>query len=145
MDSNLSAKAKEIAEELDMGFRAFIHKTTGALIFVPSEDDLENMEADAWEEELKLLKKQRKSYEEIEKWSSSEAFNMMRDFTEQLTTAPQLKNNLAYALNNRKPFGHFMAIIHDSGEYRDQWFDYKLKWQMEFVAKQLEVLGIYKH
>ncbi len=47
MDANLSAKTKEIAEELDMGFRAFIHKTTRALIFVPSEDALENMEAGA--------------------------------------------------------------------------------------------------
>lgn len=142
MNTNLSAKAKEIAEELDMGFRAFIPKTTGALIFVPSEEALENMEADAWEEELKLLKKQRKSYEEIEKWSSSEAFNMMRDFTEQLTIAPQLKNRLTFALENKKPFSHFMAIIHDSGAYRDKWFDFKLKWQMEYVAKQFEVLGL---
>ncbi len=67
---------------------------------------------------------------------------MMRDFTEQLTNAPQLKNRLTFALENKNTFSHFMAIIHDSSAYRDKWFDFKLKWQMEYVASQLEVLGI---
>lgn len=142
MNPLLAAKAKEIAEELEMGFRAFIHKKTGELIFVPTEEALFSMDDNPWEKELAILKKQKKSYEEIEKWYSSEAFNMMRDFTDQLTNATELKNRLSFALDNKKPFSNFMAIIHNSGAYRQQWFDYKSNWQQEYVLKQLAHLKL---
>ena len=48
---------KEIAEQLDCGFRAFLHKTTGQMLFIPNEYELPDIEFDAWKEELELLKK----------------------------------------------------------------------------------------
>ena len=51
MNSTTSDNLKEIAEQLDCGFRAFIHKTSMELIFIPDTNDLPDIDMDEWEEE----------------------------------------------------------------------------------------------
>jgi hypothetical protein len=55
MNSTTTEKIKEIAEQLDCGFRAFFHKITGQLLFVPDESCLPEIDLDSWDEELKKL------------------------------------------------------------------------------------------
>ncbi len=43
---------KEIAEQLDCGFRAFIHKSTGQLLFIPDKKHLIDVDLSLWSEEL---------------------------------------------------------------------------------------------
>ena len=40
---------KEITDQLDTGFRAFYHKVSGELIFVPDTDKYYGMETEAWQ------------------------------------------------------------------------------------------------
>jgi hypothetical protein len=77
MNITTTENIKEIAEQLDCGFRAFIHKTTGQLLFVPDENFLTAIDLDSWDEELEQLENNFTDYYEIDKWTSSEAFETM--------------------------------------------------------------------
>lgn len=129
---------KEIAEQLGCGFRAFIHKTTGELLFVPDEDDLLDM--DEWEKELKFLETNFTDYHEIQKWTSNQAFEIMTDFAENLTENKQLQSRLFDALNMKKSFREFRFVIDNSDDFRQQWFDFKNKRERDFVEHQLNRL-----
>lgn len=53
MKSTTAENIKEIAEQLECGFRAYIHKKTRQLLFVPDENNFSDI--DSWEEELEQL------------------------------------------------------------------------------------------
>jgi hypothetical protein len=127
---------KEIAEQLSCGLRAFVHKESEKMLFVPNTEDFFDIDEDAWEEELEELETNAISYYEIEKWRSWEAYNMMDDFAKQLTDDKRLQNRLFDALNKRKPFREFKFVIENSDDYRDQWFEFKNKWEFEYVKIQ---------
>ena len=42
-------------------------------------------------------------------------------------------------MNNRKPFANFKNIIDNSGEFRQQWFDFKQKQLEKYVKVLLEI------
>jgi hypothetical protein len=67
MNSTPTDNIKEIAEQLDCGFRAFIHKTTGQILFVPNENNLTDIDLDLWDEELEQLENNFTDYYEINK------------------------------------------------------------------------------
>ena len=48
-----------------------------------------------------------------------------------------LRTRLITALNDRKPFRNFKAII-DNSNYRQAWFAFKDKWYIEHVKDELE-------
>jgi hypothetical protein len=139
MTSTTTDIVKEIAEQLDCGFRAFIHKTTGQLLFVPDSNNYSDIDLDPWDKELEQLENNFTDYYEIDKWTSSEAFEIMTEFVDQLTDI-NLQNRLFDALRKNKPFREFKFIIDNSGDLRQQWFDFKNKWQQDFVARQLNRL-----
>nr|MBP9135252.1 hypothetical protein [Saprospiraceae bacterium] len=62
-------------------------------------------------------------------------FEMMSEFAGQLTDH-NLQSRLLDALRRNKPFKEFKFVIDNSGKCRQQWFDFKNKWQQEFVSKQ---------
>ncbi|HNU21723.1 MAG TPA: UPF0158 family protein [Bacteroidales bacterium] len=130
---------KEIAEQLDCGFRAFIHKTSRQLLFVPDNNNYPDIDLDSWDEELEQLENNFTDYYEIDKWTSSEAFETMSEFADQLTDK-NLQSRLFDALRKNKPFKEFKLVIDNSGDFRQQWFDFKNKWQQDFVARQLNRL-----
>lgn len=131
---------KEIAEQLSLGFRAFIHKKNSKMLFIPEEDHFFDIEMEAWAEESKELKKHVKDYYEIERWRSNEAFEMMAEFAEQLTDNAHLQSQLFSALNRRKPFREFKAVIDYSGNYREKWFEFKNAWVRDYVKKQWDLI-----
>lgn len=139
MNNPRTENIKEIAEQLDCGFRAYMHMTTGQLLFVPDEDSLPGIELDSWENELDQIENNGDDYYEFDKWTSNESFEMMSEFADQLTDH-HLQSRLLDALRRNKPFREFKFVIDNSGKCRQQWFDFKNKWQQEFVAQQLNRL-----
>lgn len=69
---------------------------------------------------------------------SHDSFRIMENFASQLKNIP-LQNKLINALNNRKPFANFKFHIDNSGEFRQQWFDFKQKQLEKHVKKLLEI------
>ena len=128
---------KEIAEQLDCGFRSFWHRTTNELLFVP--DLLSNPEFDGeiFDQDLEKLDNNFGDYIEIEKPNSSDSFEIMANFTERLNDNEKLKNELTKAWNKKKPFREFKFVIDNSGVYRQQWFDFKNAQLKQWVTDKL--------
>ena len=127
---------KEISEQLDCGFRAFYHKQTGELIFVPDSDKHLDMDARACQDELHKLDENFEDYQEVYAMEASDSFKVMAEFTEQLADK-KLQEKLINALSRKGPFRHFKFIIDNSGAYRQLWFDFKDKRYIEWVEDQL--------
>ncbi len=128
---------KEISEELDSGLRAFYHKHTGELIFVPNTDKYFDIDMDAWKGEFDKLEKGNLNYQEIYAMQANDSFKIMADFTEQLTDE-KLQEKLINALSKKGPFRQFKFVINNSGEYRERWFDFKNKRYIEWTEGQLK-------
>ena len=128
---------KEISEQLDCGFRAFYHKLSGDLIFVPDTDTLMGMDTDAWQDELDKLDKKSSEYQEIGAMESRESFQMMADFAEKVSDK-YLRNKLIEALHSNKPFRAFKFTIDNSPE-RQNWFAFKNNRYIEWTEDQLKI------
>ena len=130
----------EIAQELELDFKVFVHKTKGDVVVVPDLNHYYDMEEEHWEEEFKLLANKPDDYFEFEKWNANKAIRSMRNFAESVSNE-RLKNDLMNALHRSKPFRNFKHIIDNAGDYREAWFEYKLQWQMQYVQEQLDGLN----
>jgi hypothetical protein len=125
MASLTKEQVKEIAEQIDCGFRCFVQWKTREIISIPDTLRHPEMDIEAWENEQKKLDKNFDEYLEIEQLESSDSFEFMADFTEQLDNNNELKIKLITALNKKNPFREFKFVIDNSGVYRQQWFDFK--------------------
>jgi len=65
----------------------------------------------------------------------------MSAFADQLSDK-NLQSRLFDTLRKNKPFKEFKFVIDNSGDFRQQWFDFKNKWQQDFVARQLNRLKL---
>lgn len=138
---NLSEEqVKEISEQIDCGFRCFIHRQTGELIVIP--DTLRNPDMDtyAWADEQEKLDNNFHEYFEIDQLESRDSFEIMVEFTEQLDDKIKIKSDLIKSLNKKKPFREFNFVIHNSGIYRQQWFDFKNEKLKMWVRDSLKYL-----
>lgn len=131
---------KEIADQLDMGFCVFLHKETHEMIFVPDMDQFSEMDPEGWEEEFSKLKKGRKKYVEIERMDSNDFYHIMIDFANQVTDT-SIRNTLLEALERKKPFRNFKGVVDNSGDYREEWFAFKNRRNIEWVEDQLKYLS----
>jgi hypothetical protein len=128
---------REIAQQLDCGFRCFYHRETGELLFIPDELKHIGMDMDAWSDEQEKLENDFNSYEEIEQLQSGDSFQIIADFTEQLSGNERLQNQLIKALSNKHPFRNFKFVIDNSGTYRQQWFAFKDARLIDWVKQRL--------
>ena len=137
MDSKPFDIVNEIVQQLDCGFRVFVHKKTEKLVCFPDRENEIYIEGNEWDEEMKEIEEHSDDYHEIEKCSSNKSFRFMEDFAQEEVKDPTMQNLLLQALNNNKPFRRFRDLIDYSGEYREKWFAYKLKRESEYVEEQL--------
>ncbi len=132
---------KEISEQLNCGFRAFYHKQSGELIFVPATYGNFDMDTSAWETELAELNKNFIAYQEINAMEGSDSFKLMADFAAQVSDE-KLQDRLLNSLNKKHPFREFKSVIDNSGEYRKRWFDFKneryILWTEDQINAQKE-------
>lgn len=130
---------QEIAEQLDCGFRAFCHKTTGKLVFII---DSSKFPAADWEDEEEQAQQEidanREEYVEIEAMGSNDSYRVMADFAEQLPNT-RLQEKLFRALDKRGPFREFKYVIDNSGQFREEWFAFKNQRYVDWVSQQLEI------
>lgn len=131
---------KEIADQLDCGFRAFYHKENGELVFVPNMDKYYDIDKTAWKEEFAKLRK-KTTFQELEAMQSHDSFALMEDFTEQINNKA-LQEKLYSALNRKHPFREFKFVIDNAGEYRNAWFEFKNKRYYEWVESLIGMHNI---
>ncbi|OFY83542.1 MAG: hypothetical protein A3F72_13035 [Bacteroidetes bacterium RIFCSPLOWO2_12_FULL_35_15] len=134
-------QVKKIAEQLDCGFRCFIHRQTGELITLPDTLRYLEMDTEAWADEQGKLDNNFDEYFEIDLLESKDSFEIMADFTEQLDDKIKLKADLIKSLNKKKPFREFNFVINNSGIYRQQWFDFKNERLKMWVKNRLKYIS----
>lgn len=135
---------KQIAEELDIGMICYIHKETKECHFLidtehPDFDDASGL----WDEAIKKVKDHMEQYIELRPMRSSEAFQIMKKFAQQVDH-DDLERRLFNALNRRKPFPSFRRIVDDyvakGRDIRQEWFDFRDAQQQEWVRRELRYL-----
>ncbi len=127
---------KEIAGQLDAGFRCFIHKKTKELKFIPDFDSFDFMDEEMWKDETEFLESDHEDYWELERMESGDSFNMMSDFIATVDD-DTLRNKLAQTLQKSKPFRNFKFVIDNSGDYRKRWFEFKDRRLFDWVGGQI--------
>lgn len=128
---------KEIADELDCGFECYYNLKTKAIISIIDEFSWDFADLEAWQEDIDEVEKNYHDYFKFERMRSQDSFKVMADFTESILDS-KLQKRLINALSKPKPFRNFKWIIDNSGDYRQQWFDYKLMCQKTWVKNQIE-------
>jgi hypothetical protein len=143
MKSLTQIQIKEIAEQLDCGFRCFWSRIDEELLFIPDTFKYPDMETDAWSDEIKKIDDNFSDYVEIEQMESHNTFVIMEDFIHTLSDSNKLKGELIDALNKRKPFREFKFVIDHSGDNRQKWFDFKnMRIQQWVIDRFNEIINI---
>lgn len=129
-------KINEIADHLEAGFNCFIHRETYEVVAFPEDNLYLDLETDAWKEERNKAKKNKKKFIEIGQMVPSEAFRVMAAFVDALPI-DAIKIRLLVALEGKKPFANFKHQIHNSGDYREQWFAFKREKLVAWIQEEL--------
>ncbi len=129
---------EEIAENLDCGLRCFYNLKTGEIKTLLNFNSWIGADEEPWEEESREIDENWDDYFEFEGFESHESFKIMVDFAESVDNQ-KLQNRLIYALNKSKPFSNFKWQVDNSGEYRQQWFDFKKMRYIEWVKDQIKL------
>jgi ribosomal protein L11 methylase PrmA len=128
---------KGIAQELDCGFDCYYNLKTDVIIAIPSFSQFSDEEdfKEAFRDSLEEIEKHKKDFIKLEVLESFESFKIMERFVEQLSDK-KLQSELENVLANKKPFQNFKYLI-DQSDYRQDWFDFKLKELEKIVESQL--------
>ena len=127
---------RQIVDQLDAGFRCYVHKLTLEIITIPNDSNYPDMDFSFWKNDIKKIESKRDQYTVIDPLETKDSFKMMAEFSSQLEDG-NLKSKLISALTHSKPFKHFKFVIDNSGGFRQQWFDFKNVWLQEWVREQI--------
>ena len=93
-------------------------------------------EEDPWQEVKDKIDNDFDSYIRCEPMDSNHTFKVMEGFLNAVDSN-SLRLKLVDTLNRPKPFSNFKYLISNSGKYRQQWFDFKMNQNIEWVKDQL--------
>lgn len=128
----------EIADLLDCGMICFYHRSNGSIESYPDPES-DFFDPEPWQDVIDKVENDEKNYLGFEKMDSNLAFKMMENFAHSQVDEA-FKNHLFDRLSNRKPFQNFKLLV-DSSAYREDWFDFKKKSNIDYVKLQIELKG----
>jgi hypothetical protein len=120
----ISVDFESLFDAFDTSSECFINLKTGEVITVPDE-------ADWFDDEIKRLKADGRTFARLDPFPSNVAFGVMQEFVEKLEKKHPAKASLVKALSGPKPFRKFKDAIDNFSEVRTQWFAFKRK-EMEY-------------
>ena len=127
----------DIAQDLEVGFKCFIHKQTGEVKTLP--DELNgNMEMDEelWQDVIDEIDNDAENFIVIEGMDSHESYLLMEKFIDTVDDK-QLAARLTNAINVPKPFHTFRYELDYTDEYLQKWYAFKSQQMIEWVKEQL--------
>ncbi len=129
---------EEIADNLDCGMRCFYNLKTGEMKTILNFESWIGADEEPWEEESNEIDENWGDYFEFTGFKSHESFQLMVDFAENVDDR-RLQNKLINVLSKPKPFQNFKWQIDNSGDYRQQWFDFKKMRYIQRIKKQIDI------
>src|SRR5690625_352482 len=138
MENAKSKIINEIAQDIHMGYDCYYNHLTDEIISIPDLDQAMDEEViyEAFGEQIKEVTDNSDKYIKFKPLWSRDSFKIMERFADQMEDQ-EFQAKLYNALNRRKPFRNFKNIV-DSSDYRQTWFDFKIKALEEFVAEELK-------
>jgi hypothetical protein len=128
---------KEIADGLEAGMKCYYNRLTGNIKTIIDFDSWIGADDELWEDDLNEIDEHFCDYFVFENMYSHDSFNLMVDFVD-LVSDSRIQTKLINALNQSKPFRNFKNVIDNSGECRQQWFDFKRSRYIEWVQDQID-------
>tara|TARA_B100000745_G_C19954505_1_gene322401 strand:- start:177 stop:584 length:408 start_codon:yes stop_codon:yes gene_type:complete len=125
---------KEIAEWLDSGMICYYHRPTKTIEYHPDPDD-PYFEPDPWQETIDKVEEDWDNYDQFEKMTSNQGFEVMKDFADSLKDS-EFQEKIYNRLYRPRPFQNFKNLI-DNSDYRQNWFDFKAKAYIDFTKRQI--------
>jgi hypothetical protein len=127
---------EEIADELDSGMKCFYNYKSGELKTVINFDSWIGADEEPWEEDIKEIEENWDNYIEFEDLTTHASFEIMTDFAESIDNV-ELQEKLIDALNKSHPFRNFKWQIDNSGDYRQEWFNFKKTRYINWIKDQI--------
>jgi hypothetical protein len=124
----------EIAQQLEAGMKVYLNKDTYEIKSVLDWDEI--LDYELWEKEENEILQEWTNYVVFTKMESYEAFSVMEEFVSEIEDI-NFREELVKVLNRKRPFANFKAIV-ETSDFRDKWFDFRLKRYIEYVKDQLE-------
>lgn len=134
-------KIIEIAGELDLGLKCFVHIKNGTLISYPDKLNYADFDPEEWADVMTKVEDDPDNYVEIQKMDTHESFSTMESFVDTIDDV-RLRSKLIQVLSKPKPFKSFKFEIDNSGPYREQWFAFKNRRLFEWVKEQVTSKGL---
>jgi hypothetical protein len=131
---------REVADQMDCGFRCFYNTVTKEIKSVIDMDKHPFAEEDFWESEYDEIEKDTEKFIEIHAPDTRFSLRIMERFIDTVDDI-KFQNRLIFALNRPRPFSNFKYEIDYSGEYREIWFAFKKNQFIEWVKDQIEMLN----
>lgn len=137
-----NALIKDIFQELEMGMRCAIHRESGKVLVLPSEefmdhlDDLDEEESE-WEKAKRTYDENEEDYYLLEPMDSHDSFKVMERFTTTVEN-PEHRAELERKLEGRKPFRAFKDALFYMDDLINDWYTFREESYLEYVRQNLE-------
>ena len=126
----------DIAESIEAGFKCFLNRDTSEVVTYLDPDQYPEMNPGDWKEQINKVRKNKRKFIEIESMTSSESFKIMEEFVGAVDN-DSIKIRFLTALEGQKPFASFKNQIDNSGDYRELWFAFRRRKNIEWIQNQL--------
>lgn len=127
----------EIADSLDAGMNCFFNIKSGVIKAIIDLESWIGADEEPWEEDIKEIEENYEDYIAFDRMNTNQSFELMADFADSLDNE-KIRRKLVNALNKSKPFRNYKWVIDNSGDYRNQWFEFKKNRYIEYVKEQID-------
>jgi len=129
-----------LAQSISAGFVCYLNPDSLEVVEIPKDlsDMTEFDEDDLFQADLDRVENEWEKCITIDPPEPFESFKYMERFAASEELTEPLRNALANALANRKPFKNFRNIV-DASEFRQQWFDFQQSCLEEYVRRNIEL------
>ncbi|MCP4176675.1 MAG: hypothetical protein GY756_02820 [bacterium] len=136
-----------ISEEFEIGgFYIYLNKKNGKLAKLPKNDFLlsytEKEITELYKKDIKEIEENKDDYIKIKEMPHKIAYDIMKEFVDEVIEDDNLKNRLTYALNKREPFEKFTYEIEYYEKYMNLWLEFKKRRLKEWIENQLDEVKI---
>lgn len=128
----------EIADSLDAGMNCYFNIKSGVIKTIIDLDSWIGADEEPWEKDIQEIEENYEEYIAFDRMNTNQSFELMADFADSLDNE-NIRRKLVTALNKSKPFRNFKWAIDNSGDYRNQWFEFNKNRYIEYVKEQIEV------
>ena len=126
----------DIAQDLDSGKKVYWHTETKEIKSIIDSDSPIDDEEEEWENEIGETEDNYDEYVIFERMSTNDSYHTMKDFADTLKNN-ELRKNLDLGLSLSNPLRNFQDIIDGSGDYKENWIEFKIQRYTEYIKEKM--------